>query len=204
MKSIKLMRDLTNIVAKKYPEQSERIINRANEIFKQLCRENPNQSKKEVKHTREKIYPAISFYKAILEVTKNQKEAFDSIADNFNTYARKVNKKLRVLCKIPFIYKVVPKIMTNVIHNCYGTSSGFKMINRIDKKEKCHIDMTVCPYYSSCVKYGCKELATSFCNSDDIAYSNMHPRLYWGRTKTLARGNDCCNFILEITRIIKN
>ena len=64
----------------------------------------------------------------------------------------------------------------------------------------CHIDMIVCPYFSNCVKYGCTELGTAFCDSDDISYGNMHPKLFWGRTKTLARGNECCDFILEIRK----
>lgn len=29
-------------------------------------------------------------------------------------------------------------------------------------------------------------------------YGNMHPKLKWGRTKTLGRGNDCCDFKLTV------
>lgn len=68
------------------------------------------------------------------------------------------------------------------------------------EKGRCHIDMTVCPYWSYCVKYDCPELATAFCNSDDISYGNMHPKLVWGRNKILSNGSDYCNFILEIKK----
>lgn len=37
-----------------------------------------------------------------------------------------------------------------------------------------------------------------FCDSDDVSYDNLHPKLLWHRTKTLGRGNDCCNFCLKI------
>ena len=57
-----------------------------------------------------------------------------------------------------------------------------------------------CPYFNNCVKYECIELGTAFCNADDISYGNIHHKLYWGRTKTLARGNEYCDFILKISK----
>ena len=30
------------------------------------------------------------------------------------------------------------------------------------------VDMTKCPYYDTCVQYGCPELCPCFCDSDDI------------------------------------
>ena len=60
------------------------------------------------------------------------------------------------------------------------------------------IDMTRCPYHDTCVQYGCPELCRCFCDYDDISYVGLHPRLIWHRTKTLGRGNDCCDFCLRI------
>ena len=44
---------------------------------------------------------------------------------------------------------------------------------------------------------GCPELCHCFCDSDDITDDGLHPKLYWHRTKTLGRGNDCCDFCLK-------
>ena len=63
------------------------------------------------------------------------------------------------------------------------------------------VDMTKCPYYDTCVQYGCPELCHCFCDSDDITYDGLHPKLYWHRTKTLGRGGDCCDFFLKRTDI---
>ena len=60
------------------------------------------------------------------------------------------------------------------------------------------MDMLECPYMSICRKYGCPEIVPAFCVSDDVAYGNMHPGLVWGRTKTLGRGDDCCDFKLTV------
>lgn len=60
------------------------------------------------------------------------------------------------------------------------------------------IDMTKCPCHDACVHYGCPELCPCFCDSDDITYNDLHPDLLWRRTKTLGRGNDCCDFCLKL------
>lgn len=58
--------------------------------------------------------------------------------------------------------------------------------------------MTKCPYHDASVHYGCPELCHCFCDSDDITYDGLHPKLYWHRTKTLGRGGDCCDFCLKL------
>ena len=60
------------------------------------------------------------------------------------------------------------------------------------------VDMTKCPYYDTCVQYGCPELCPCFCDSDDITCANLHPKLLRHRTGTLGRGNACCDFCLRI------
>lgn len=42
------------------------------------------------------------------------------------------------------------------------------------------------------------ELCHCFCDSDDITYDGLHPKLVWHRTRTLGRGGDCCDFCLKI------
>ncbi|MBQ7991657.1 MAG: L-2-amino-thiazoline-4-carboxylic acid hydrolase [Solobacterium sp.] len=54
-----------------------------------------------------------------------------------------------------------------------------------------------CPYFETCRKYGCTEIVKAFCDSDDASYGNLHPKLIWGRTKTIGHGADCCDFLLE-------
>ena len=51
-----------------------------------------------------------------------------------------------------------------------------------------------CPYADFCRAYGCEEILTVFCDSDDISFGNIHPRLIWGRTKTIGRGDAYCDF----------
>jgi hypothetical protein len=49
----------------------------------------------------------------------------------------------------------------------------------------------VLPYLNKCSANGCPELCKGYCEADDICYGNMHPKVIWGRTKTLGKGGDC-------------
>ena len=51
---------------------------------------------------------------------------------------------------------------------------------------------------TTCTEYGCPELCRCFCNSDDISYTGLHPKLIWERSMTLGRGNDRCDFFMKV------
>ena len=56
----------------------------------------------------------------------------------------------------------------------------------------------VAVYRVMCTAYGCPELCTAFCAGHDTAYGHLHPRLRWRTAKTLAAGDDCCDFGLRL------
>lgn len=190
--------DLLHMSEKAFPEQKDNIEEKARKLYAEYCKQEEGKPKEITMHTVRKIFPCIAFYKAVTECTNEPKQAYQVIDDYFTKSCEAYAKKLQKLCRIPFAHKLVPRIMAVIIHKSFGVKSGFEMIDRDIKGKKCHIDMVKCPYFSTCVQYGCPELTTVFCNSDDVAYGNMHPRLSWERKKTLGRGDDCCDFILRI------
>ena len=80
----------------------------------------------------------------------------------------------------------------------FGVTAGFASRDIQTTGGVWRIDMTKCPYHDTCVEHGCPELCPCFCDSDDIAYDKLHPKLVWHRTKTLGRGGDCCDFCLKL------
>lgn len=100
--------------------------------------------------------------------------------------------------KIPGLYKLVPRFFAKMTKSSFGEECGFRADwIRTEQEEMC-FDMLACPYQDTCVKYGCPEIVAGFCRADDEAYGHMHPKLKWGRTKTLGQGGDCCDFRLTI------
>ena len=108
-------------------------------------------------------------------------------------------KKIFVrLLHIPGLYRKVPAIFAEQTPKLFGPAAGFAATEIQTTGGVWRIDMTKCPYHDACVQYGCPELCHCFCDSDDITYDGMHPKLLWHRTKTLGRGDDRCDFCLKI------
>lgn len=66
----------------------------------------------------------------------------------------------------------------------------------IDHRNDCETEYHVlrCPYVTMCSAYGCPEIIPVFCDSDDVSFGSIHPRLIWGRTQTIGRGASYCDF----------
>lgn len=169
-------------------------------ICMELCEDEKGKPKEVTMHTVNKIFPCIAFYKAYINVTGDPKKAYAIIERYFTIKCKRVAGLLKAVCKASVIRKRVPKMMASVIHRVFGEKSGFEMIDREIRGSVCHIDMVKCPYHSQCQIHDCPELTRVFCDSDDVSYGNMHRDILWERTKTLGRGDDCCNFILKIEK----
>lgn len=190
--------ELLKISERVAPEIQRNIEIHANIFYMNFRKREEGKPKEITMHTVKKILPCIAFYKAFSELTGDKKKAYDIIETYFYERSKERANKLQSICKVPGVYRLVPMVMGGVIHQVFGVKSGFEQVDREMTAQKCHIDMLGCPYYALCELYGCKELVRVFCDSDDVAYGNMHPRLSWERTKTLGRGDYYCDFKLKI------
>ncbi len=193
-----ILGDLLHISEKIFPTQQHQIEEKARILLEKYCKEEVGKPKEITMHTIKKIFPCIAFYKSVTECTGQRDRAYAVIDEYFKKQCAVNARQLQRLCRIPFAYRFVPRIMALVIHKCFGEKSGFEMTDYETKGRVCHINMTSCPYFSKCQEYGCPELTTVFCDADDVAYGNMHRRLSWERSKTLGRGNEYCDFIIKI------
>lgn len=161
----------------------------------ELFEENRSANKALFTHL-EQILPCIAFYESLLEKTDNRTESLAI----FERWAFDELEKLAVILRRIMktgIWRSTPAIFDKLIDKSFGEAAGFRSV-RIDGAKGFARDMLVCPYYETCKKYGYPELTQFFCKSDDITYGNLHPKLVWGRTKTLGIGGDCCDFRLYI------
>lgn len=60
--------------------------------------------------------------------------------------------------------------------------------------ERNGIGMHSCFYLNVLTAYGAPELTPVYCQMDDLLYGALSPSVRWRRTKTLGRGDDCCDF----------
>ncbi len=167
-----------------------------------LCLEYAKQfsdvSKKEEQHYFEQILPFIAAYKVMQGY--NSEKADEVLSYIIEKRSKQASLILRTLLKIPGLYKRVPKICDGLITKSFCEEAGFQYGKIECSKTEWKADIVKCPYRDTCEKLGCIEIAHYFCDSDDMIYGNLHKKILWKRTTTLGRGDNMCDFNVEIVK----
>ena len=179
-------------------EKSEAIMAKALQRYDELLEENKDEAKECYMHTRERIYPAIACFDALLSEGVERKKAADFIVDYYKWRSGKLAPFIKKAFKIPGLYRIVPKFFMGMTEKSFGPKAGFASKDHFVSKEEVRFNMTRCPYFEKCKQYGCTEIVRGFCDADDICYGHMHPKLSWDRTKTIGYGYDVCDFNVRI------
>lgn len=174
--------------------QLARVYLRSTELFK----DNKDANKALQSHLGQ-ILPCIAFYEVLMEQEGGRKKALEIYEKWSLCGIDKTAKSIQNVMKLPGLYKLIPGMFDYMIDKLFGTKAGFEN-KKVENAEGFARDMIVCPYVSTCKKYGYPELGQFFCKSDDICYGNMHPKLVWARTKTIGRGDEYCDFRLYIDK----
>ena len=127
-----------------------------------------------------------------------KEEALQTVHGYVERLARTSHKQLAALLYIPGLYRLVPGVFVKSTRSVFGPAAGFAPKELQTGNGVWRVDMMKCPYHDTCAEYGCPELCRCFCDSDDISYTGLHPKLIWHRTKTLGRGNDRCDFCMKV------
>ncbi len=187
-----------HLVAEYGQQKGEAIAAAATQRFKALCAENAAEPSAMHAHTHTKIYPCISVLDAQLQHEIGREEALRFTLAFIKWRSEKAASIVRKLMKLPFLYKKMPVMFGNMTKKKFGTRQNFDAIFHEISSREMRFDMTKCPYSDICTKYGWPEITKGFCRGDDIVYGNMHPKLVWGRTKTIGDGDACCDFKLTV------
>ena len=192
-----LFHEIEPFLIEKVGNKSNEILELATKRYEELCKENKNEPKALKMHSRKKIYPTIAIFEAI-ETILGRQVANDIIYDYYEEFSNKTAKGIQYLLKVPGLYKKVPQFFVKATKKTYGEEAGFKTEFLVEDKEEGQFTMTECPYHKITQKYNCEQICGAFCMSDDICYGAMHEKLEWNRTKTLGRGDACCDFHIKV------
>ena len=178
-------------------ERAGHIAVKAQERFRKLCLENASDPKALRVHTFKRIYPAIAVYKALTEDGIDQEKAAWYIREYFQRFAASFVPHLQRAIRIFGLAKRIPALFMKISVKSFGTDAGFEYEFPESSVHEARFNIVRCPYYETCKRFGCSEITRAFCDGDDAGYGNLHPKLIWGRTKTIGRGGDCCDFLLK-------
>lgn len=197
MKTSYLTKGFRALAARRFPDRAAMLHTAFDQRLAELRRENAGVSKEKRRHLESQILPGIAAYEA-LRIVMPQEEALQAVHGFVEERAWKLRKIILGLMRLPGLYRRVPDIFAKKTPRLFGASAGFAATEIRTSGGVWRIDMTKCPYHDACVRYGCPELCHCFCDSDDITYNEMHPKLLWHRTTTLGRGGDRCDFCLQL------
>ena len=180
--------------------EQEAVLNSAFEKrLGELRSEHAGASKKRMRHLESQIMPGIAAYET-LQTVMPKEEALRTVHGYVEERAYRLKKTFLRLMRIPGLYKKVPGIFAKQTPKFFVISAGFEANEIRTTGGVWRIDMTRCPYHDECVRCGCPELCRCFCDSDDITYDGLHPKLIWQRTMTLGRGDDRCDFCMKVVK----
>ena len=155
--------------------------------LERLLREHKDDNEGLKEESYHYILPAIAVYQTLQVYTPN---ALSLFREMWMHGARIGAEHLRELAKDDrFLQGWIPSVTPKKTET---GAFGFRIDHVSENETEYHV--LRCPYVQFCKTYGCPEIITVFCDSDDISFGNIHPRLIWGRTKTIGRGDLYCNF----------
>ena len=200
MKS-KTLRQMQPLLTRRFGASlTQTVLDGAQTEFDRLCTENKDQPKACRPITVENAYPCISLYHSLQKAGVPAGDALDFLDESFSILAQPKADSMRMMLKIPGVYRWMPAIFRKVTLAQFGEKQGFAATFYPTGKDICRFDMTRCKYFDTFTAYGCPELTRCLCHTDDVTNGNMHPHICWHRTQTLGEGGNVCDFCLYVTQ----
>jgi hypothetical protein len=144
-------------------------------------------------HLEESILPGIALYQALMDDPDTLQRAMALVERVCTDWAVPNRQRMERLGRLPFYYtlmRVVIKPMMRVNFPAEGWETEWVE----NSGEAVAFNMRRCFYLDVLDSYGVPELTTQYCRMDDLVYDGTSSKVQWARTKTLGRGDDCCDF----------
>jgi len=199
MKESYLTKAFRKTAHERFPEWEAMLNSAFKKRLGELRSEHAGASRQRMRHLESQIMPGIAAYET-LQTVMPKEEALRTVHGYVEERAYRLKKIFLRLMRIPGLYKKVPGIFAAQTPKFFGISAGFEANEIRTTGGVWRIDMTRCPYHDECVRCGCPELCHCFCDSDDITYDGLHPKLIWQRIMTLGRGDDGCDFCMKVVK----
>ncbi len=144
-KQVRYLKQIILHLEKEYgSEKAKVIMEKAEKRYNELIEENRNEPKEYYMHTRERIYPSVAVFDALLDEGIKRKDAEDFVTDYYRWRSSGMAGKIRTIFKIPGLYIIVPKLFFSMTKKMFGPQVGFKSENQYLGKDEMHFDMVKC------------------------------------------------------------
>lgn len=138
------------------------------------------------------ILPCIAIYQTLLQNGYTKVESFKIVKMSVMNSYKGIANFAYAMGKFPFFFPLF-RMMCRMSMKDGVNEKGWTFKWRQNDKQTMVWECHDCIYVNTFVKYGVRELAPIFCECEDTIYGNLK-YAQWGRTKTIGRGAQFCNF----------
>jgi len=139
------------------------------------------------------VFPAVALYQAIDHYAPG--DALAVTRDYGTRFGQQVRRIFRIITAFPGVPALIWKHMDKLAGKM---SDGYGTRNVVITTEQCAMDVISCPVCDMAKKLGTPEAAQMICCMDKVYMTGIRGMDY-KRTKSLAEGNDCCDYRMKRT-----
>ncbi len=143
-------------------------------------------------HLTKNILPGMALY-LTLRAASCEEEALQTTERLLAADLARQRRLLEMLGRLPFFFFLL-RAMTRRFMGRNFPPEGWQVEWPDEGPDVVAFDIKRCFYLDVLTEYDAPQLATVYCRLDDIVYEDVSPYVRWERTRTLARGDGCCDF----------
>ncbi len=144
-------------------------------------------------HLEYYILPSFALYQALQDGYQDKETAFKTVEELVTLTVLPLRRIYRVMGILPFFFSGFKWGMPYVMKWVFPPE-GWETEWVESSEKRIAFDIHGCFVLERLKELRAPELTPVFCNCDDVMFENLSSTFIWRRTKTLGRGDDCCNF----------
>jgi hypothetical protein len=171
---------------------SERLIAQAQADYAQFAKQHASDEyQRQQALLNGRILPGLSIYKALRDNNASQEKALAEVETLFRgVFMRRMLQGIRLLNYLPDPFPIVKPALKRMTIEEYLPGSQEIIA---DSPDCFAVNIYRCYIFDILTRHNAPELTRLYCNTDDWLSEAM-PKVRWERTKTLGRGDECCDF----------
>jgi len=168
------------------------LVSKAQDYYEGYCSQltfERNRANRVTLKTR--VFPGLSIFKALFEEIGDREEALAEVDNLFRAaFFTQRMQGIRILNLLPNPFPIVRPVLKLMTRGSYSSDSQ----EIVEDSSDCFAyNVYRCFIYDTLKENHAAELTALYCKTDDWL-SEAVPKIRWGRTKTLGRGDDFCDF----------
>ena len=145
------------------------------------------------KHLEDNILPGLALYQVLRGEGHGEADALQTVERLQAVDLLRQRRPLELLGRLPFFFSLLRAVTRRFMGRNFPPQ-GWQVEWPDEGRDVVAFDMKSCFYLDVLTEHGAPELTPAYCRLDDLAYEDVSPHVRWERTRTLGRGDDCCDF----------